>query len=109
MAYTNINRDAVLVKDNGSVRGRDPSTMTADDYLAAGYDDLTPLQAIRQYCVERCQSSPSEVRKCTIVECPLWPYRMGKNPFRKKCLSEEQRQAAGVRLNAARKSKKAAD
>jgi hypothetical protein len=22
----------------------------------------------------------AEVRRCAIIDCPLWPYRMGKNP-----------------------------
>jgi hypothetical protein len=25
-----------------------------------------------------------EVRRCAIIDCPLWPYRMGKNPHNPK-------------------------
>jgi len=43
---------------------------------------LTPLQAIRQHCLECSAGNKSEVRNCIIVECPLYPFRMGKNPNR---------------------------
>ena len=34
-----------------------------------------------------CCSVASEVRKCTAVACPSWPFRMGVNPFREKRIS----------------------
>lgn len=62
---------------------------------------LTPVKAIRAYCVKRCGGAPGEVRKCPEVECQLYPYRMGHNPRRKgiggfrraASLSPEKRQA----------------
>ncbi len=45
--------------------------------------DLTPIKAIRAKCLECACKRPSEVRKCESYECPLFPYRMGKNPKRK--------------------------
>lgn len=44
---------------------------------------LTPVKAIRAYCLECSNQQPSEVRDCHLTDCPLWPYRMGKNPNRK--------------------------
>ncbi len=41
---------------------------------------LTPIKAIRKYCLECSAESVKEVRECNIVRCPLWPYRMGKRP-----------------------------
>lgn len=43
---------------------------------------LTPIKAIRAYCLECSGGQPSEVRNCLIVECPLYSYRFGKNPKR---------------------------
>jgi hypothetical protein len=44
---------------------------------------LTPIKAIRAHCLECSSGQPSEVRNCIIPECPLFPYRFGKNPNRK--------------------------
>jgi len=43
----------------------------------------TPLRSIRAKCLDCSGFQPSEVRNCEIPECPLYPYRMGKNPNRK--------------------------
>lgn len=48
-----------------------------------------PLRAIRAKCLDCSGGSWTEVRNCPSQECELWPFRMGKNPFRKrKKLSE---------------------
>ena len=44
---------------------------------------LTPIRAIRAYCLECCCGKPQEVRMCVCDDCPLYPYRMGHNPARK--------------------------
>jgi hypothetical protein len=43
---------------------------------------LTPLKAIRAKCLDCCAGSFHEVRICHITDCPLHPYRFGKNPKR---------------------------
>ncbi len=43
---------------------------------------LTPVKAIRAKCLECSGSQPKEVRDCVIHQCPLYPFRMGKNPNR---------------------------
>ena len=40
----------------------------------------TPIRAIRAKCLDCTCQQPKEVRLCTVKECPLWPYRMGKRP-----------------------------
>ena len=45
--------------------------------------DLTPLKAIRKNCLECSSGSSNEVKNCIITDCPLYPYRLGKNPKRK--------------------------
>ena len=42
-----------------------------------------PTKAIREKCIDCCCGSMYEVEKCTAVNCPLHPWRMGKNPYRK--------------------------
>ncbi len=56
------------------------------------------LKVIREKCLDCCVGQPSEVRVCHITDCPLWPYRMGENPFRKHKLTDEQKLAAAKRL-----------
>lgn len=43
---------------------------------------LTPIRAIRHMCLECLSFSPKEVKCCTNVLCPLFPYRIVKNPER---------------------------
>lgn len=40
----------------------------------------TPIKAIRAKCIDCCGNQIYEVKKCTIVECPLYEYRMGHRP-----------------------------
>lgn len=45
---------------------------------------LTVLKAVRHKCLYDCSCGQrSEVRNCVIPECTLFPYRFGKNPYRK--------------------------
>lgn len=43
----------------------------------------TPLKAIRAKCMDCSINQIVEVRECPIINCPLYPYRMGHNPNRK--------------------------
>ncbi len=40
----------------------------------------TPLKAIRAKCIDCCCGQRAEVRRCQLTACPLWPFRLGKNP-----------------------------
>jgi len=46
--------------------------------------NLTPLRAIRAKCFDCSGGQPSEIRSCPIMDCPLYPFRLGKNPFSKR-------------------------
>lgn len=65
------------------------------------------LKAIKIHCRTNCCCDDMDSWKnCVITECQLHPFRMGKNPFRKKReLSDEQRQAIADRLEKAREAK----
>lgn len=41
---------------------------------------LTPIKAIRAKCLDCCGGQPYEVRLCTVVNFPLYAYRMGHRP-----------------------------
>lgn len=43
---------------------------------------LTPMKAIRAKCLECSAGNANEVKACPITNCPLFPYRSGKNPSR---------------------------
>ena len=67
---------------------------------------LTPMKAIRAYCLNCGGSSPKEVRLCPCPECPLFEFRFGKNPQRKKrTFSPEERKRIGKRLALSREKK----
>jgi len=70
-------------------------------------DELkSPIKAIRAKCLDCCCGQKEEVKLCPATSCPLYPFRLGKNPFRKREMSEEQRKAAAARLAKARENRK---
>jgi hypothetical protein len=88
--------------DGGELVGRDPREVPSE-ILSRYHREKNPLKAIRARCLDCCCGIAAEVRKCTAVNCPSWPFRMGTNPFReKRVLSPEQRQAMVERLAKAR-------
>lgn len=71
----------------------------------------SPLQAVKLFCrecmgLDRTKPGRLEnvelVRDCCDPMCPLFDFRMGKNPFLRKALTEGQKQAVAERLNLAR-------
>ena len=50
----------------------------------------TPLKAIRLKCLDCCCGSSNEVKLCSIEHCALYPYRFGKNPYRREMTPEEK-------------------
>ena len=40
----------------------------------------TPIKAIRKKCLDCTCYQPKEVRLCTIIDCPIYPYRFGHRP-----------------------------
>jgi len=66
--------------DKGNLIGKDPARISKSDLADLGHPKSYP-KVIRAYCLECCLGQESEVRKCVCCECPLWPFRMGRNPF----------------------------
>lgn len=77
-----------------------------EDEIAFNGWVTSPMKAIREKCVDCCGGNRHEIKVCPVKSCMLWPFRYGKNPFRKKReLTDEQRQAIADRLEKARRAK----
>ncbi len=61
--------------------GRDPRTMTTVELDQLGHARVSPLRALRLKCLDCCDGSASRIRLCPSVDCPSWPFRMGRNPW----------------------------
>ena len=44
-----------------------------------GLENIRRHKDIRHHCL-RCVENSLEVRRCSTIACPFWPYRMGRNP-----------------------------
>lgn len=69
---------------------------------------LNPLKAIRAKCIECSGGDRKNVKDCEIPTCPIYPFRMGKNPNRTTVCTttEEQKETANARLKKAWENKK---
>jgi hypothetical protein len=68
-------------------------------------ENLTPIRAIRRFCAE-CYGWANwekEVRECPSLDCPIYPFRLGKVPGAKRDMTPEQRKVVGDRLRNSRK------
>ena len=75
------NRHIGLERRDGYDVGRDPRCMSAEDLAQLGHARVSPLRALRLKCLDCCNESAQEVRLCMALDCPSWPFRMGKNPW----------------------------
>lgn len=94
--------EKALVEGIEAEVGRDPRHMDVAELNALGHEGQPLLQVIRTNCKECVGHSEAEVRRCRLIACVFWPYRMGSNPFRTREMTEEQRVATAERLKAAR-------
>jgi hypothetical protein len=89
--------------DGGELIGRDPRKIQVETFNQAGLEGHPLLTVIRGKCLDCACQQESEVRKCVLITCPNWPYRMGANPFRAaRELTEEQRERQAANLARAR-------
>jgi hypothetical protein len=88
-----IDRKIGLELRDGQGVGRDPDQMTAEELIALGHSAMSPLKALRLRCIDCYGGSLKSVRGCTSTDCPSWPFRMGRKPWRAPA-SEERKQRA---------------
>ena len=74
--------------------GRDPRRMSTDELEQLGHAQVSPLRALRLKCLDCCNGSAQDVRLCTAIDCPSWPFRMGRNPWRIPLDAPERAQRA---------------
>lgn len=68
--------------------------------------ETNPVKVIRLKCLDCCCGSSDEVKVCPCEDCPLWPFRFGKNPYRHKTeMTEEQKEAKRQALAKAREAR----
>ena len=88
------NRTIGLGSRDGFDVGRDPRSMSMGELEQLGHARLSPVWALRLRCLDCCNGSAQEVRLCTAVDCPSWPFRMGRNPWRTPLDDQERAQRA---------------
>lgn len=91
-----MNRHIGLERRDGFDLGRDPRAMSADELAQLGHARVSPLRALRLKCLDCCNDSAQEVRLCTAVDCPSWPFRMGRNPRLSPLSAEARAQRADL-------------
>lgn len=57
-----------------------------------------PVKAIRLKCLDCSGGSSTEVAQCLLTHCALYPFRLGKNPFHTRVLTEEQREKRSAHM-----------
>ena len=66
----------------------------------------SPLDAIKEMCIDCCGGEKSWVKECTSPNCALYEFRLGKNPYRKsREYTEEQKEKLKERARLAREFK----
>lgn len=64
---------------------------------------MTPIKAIRAFCLSCCGDNANEVKRCSSPNCPLFSFRLGHNPnIQARELTDQQRKAMADRLKEAR-------
>lgn len=58
--------------------------LSKEDFRKLGHKQRPLLKVMRAFCMDCMGGSMSEIKKCTSIGCDLWPYRMGKDPFRRR-------------------------
>ena len=75
------------------------SINTKEEFDQAVKENTNVLRAIRLKCYDCSCFQLGEVRDCPVTTCPLYPFRLGKNPFRKRELSDDEKREIKERLH----------
>ena len=72
--------DQQVGKDSGVQKTPDNPMKKAQVKATEAVQKNSALLAIRAKCLDCVCGSDSEIRKCTLTHCALYPFRMGKRP-----------------------------
>jgi len=61
-------------------RGKRPKGEEKEKLKKLGIKLLSPLKAIKEYCLRCCYGDRKYLKECPSVNCSVWEYRLGKNP-----------------------------
>ena len=88
------------MKDNIDTKynnGRIKCDTTAEYFTKLGHTAKPALKAIKENCIQCC--GDDHPTRCTATSCPLYPFRLGKSPWKtKRVMTDVQREAARERL-----------
>lgn len=101
MSNNNNHLEEGVIEGVNTLIGKDPRGMTVSELNSLGHEKMPIMKVIRQNCLDCCGGNSAEVRVCAIVSCPMWPYRMKKNPFSERKANPK----AIAALQAAREAK----
>ncbi len=59
------------------------------DYTLPENTPKSAMKAIRAKCIDCVCWQPSLIRECSVKSCPIWQFRMGKNPPWRKALFQK--------------------
>ena len=71
---------------------------TEEEFNREVSENTNVLRAIKLKCLYCSSYNTNEIKECPVNLCPLYPFRLGKNPFRKRELSEEERTKLSERM-----------
>lgn len=85
-----VGRDPLTIPVEILTRSGHPPRRTRDlvnAFAKGAGGDVLGLEGIhrhkdirRRVCLPCLNGNAAEVRRCTTIHCPFWPYRLGKNP-----------------------------
>ena len=78
---------------------------TDEEFKKEVSENTNVLRAIKLKCLDCSTYNINEIKECPVKECPLYPFRLGKNPFRKRELSEEERSKLSERMKNIKRNK----
>ena len=79
---------------------------TDEEFKKEVSENTNVLRAIKLKCLDCSTYNINEIKECPVKNCPLFPFRNGNNPFRKKKeLSEEERSKLSERMKNIKRNK----
>ena len=79
---------------------------TDEEFNREVIENTNVLRAIKLKCLDCSTYNINEIKECIVKNCPLYPFRLGNNPFRKKKeLSEEERNKLSERMKNLKRNK----